>query len=176
VTTPPENERAAGSAGDDLYVAVAREQVIATLKAALAQGRLAEDEHDERMALASATRSPAELAALTADLPAGLTARRPAVRDVWTGVGLILAAVSVLAAIVALQPDNSLAFRAALGAAATILVAPGVTVGVLIDVLHQRRADRRRPWLATALAGVPQGCDVAGVGPAAAAKDRHPRQ
>ena len=44
---------------------------------------------------------------------------------------------------VALRPDNSLAFLAALGAAVTILVAPAVTVGLLIDVRHQRRSSRR---------------------------------
>jgi hypothetical protein len=41
----------------------------ANVKAALMQGRLAEDEYDERMAQASASRSRAELAVLTADLP-----------------------------------------------------------------------------------------------------------
>lgn len=143
MTTPPGDELAAGPADDDLYVALARGHVTNTLRAALAQGRLTTEEHDERVALAAATRSPAELAALTSDLPAGLTARLPAARDVWIGVGLILAAIGVVAAVVALQPDNALAFLAALGAAATILVAPGITVGVLIDVLHQRRADRR---------------------------------
>jgi len=63
---------------------------------------------------------------------------------VWIGVGVIMAAVSVLAAIVLLKPDNSLAFLAALGAAATILLAPGITVGLMVDVLHQRRSGRRR--------------------------------
>jgi hypothetical protein len=149
VTTQPGDELAAGPAGEDpyagdaLYLAVARGQVTATLKAALAQGRLTPDEHDERVALVAAARAPAELAALTADLPVGISARLPAARDVWIGVGLIVAAVSGLAALVALAPDNSLAFLAALGAAVTILVAPAVTAGLLIDVRHQRRSSRR---------------------------------
>ena len=145
MTTQPGDELAAGSAGGDrlLVSPFVREQVIRTLKAALAEGRLTEDEHDARVAQASASRSPAEVAALTADLPAGLTAQ-PAARDVWIGVGVIMAAVSVLAAIVLLKPDNSLAFLAALGAAATILLAPGITVGLMVDVLHQRRSGRRR--------------------------------
>jgi hypothetical protein len=130
--------------GDCLPVSpFVREAVTGTLKAALVQGRLTQDEHDARMAQASASRSAADLAALTADLPAGLTARPPAARDVWTGVGLIMAAISVLAPIVLLQPDNSLAFMAALAAAGTILLAPGITVGLLVDVLHQRRSGRR---------------------------------
>ena len=60
-----------------------REQVIGTLKAAFVQGRLAKDELDVRAAQAFAARTYAELAALTADLPAGLADAvppRPAVR------------------------------------------------------------------------------------------------
>jgi hypothetical protein len=48
--------------------------VIATLTAAFAQGRLAKDEFDLRVGHALASRTYAELAAITADLPAGLTA------------------------------------------------------------------------------------------------------
>ncbi len=144
--TEPGDEIAAGAGGGDRpYVSpVAREQVIRTLKAAFAQGRLTEDEHDARVAQASVSRSHDELAALTADLPAGLTARPPASRDVWIGVGLIMAAVSVLAAIVLLNPDNYAAFALGLGAAATLIVAPGITVGLMVDVRHQKRSARRR--------------------------------
>jgi hypothetical protein len=46
-----------------------REQVIGTLKAAFVQGMLAKDEFDQRVGQAFATRTHAELAALTADLP-----------------------------------------------------------------------------------------------------------
>jgi hypothetical protein len=48
-----------------------REQVIGTLKAAFVQGMLAKDEFDQRVGQAFAARTHAELAALTADLPAG---------------------------------------------------------------------------------------------------------
>ncbi len=54
-----------------------REQVIGTLKAAFVQGRLAKDELDLRVGQALASRTYAELAALSADLPAGLTDARP---------------------------------------------------------------------------------------------------
>lgn len=54
-----------------------REQVIATLKAAFVQGRLAKDEFDLRVGQALASQTYAELAAVTADLPAGLTAAQP---------------------------------------------------------------------------------------------------
>src|SRR5437899_152785 len=76
-----------------------RELVIGALKAAYVQGRLTEDEHGERTAQASASRSRAELAALTADLPDGLTAVPPTARDVRIAVGMIVAAALVLAAL-----------------------------------------------------------------------------
>jgi hypothetical protein len=49
-----------------------REQLIAALKAAFVQGRLTKDEFDMRVGQTSASRTYAELAALTADIPAGL--------------------------------------------------------------------------------------------------------
>ena len=54
-----------------------REQVIDVLKAAFVQGRLAKDEFDLRIGQALASRTYADLAALTADVPAGPTTARP---------------------------------------------------------------------------------------------------
>ena len=55
-----------------------REQAIGTLKAAFVQGRLTKDELDERVGRALIPLTYTELAALTGDLPDGLTAaRRP---------------------------------------------------------------------------------------------------
>ena len=119
-----------------------REQVTGTLKAALAQGRLTVEEHDARAAQASAAQSHAELAALTADLPAGLTARLPTARDAWTGVCVSIAAVGVLAALILWHPDNFLAFVAALSAAATVLLAPPITLGLMVDARYQKRSGR----------------------------------
>jgi len=116
-----------------------REQVTCTLSAALAQGRLTEDERDTRAAQASAARSRAELAALTADLPADLAARRPTARYAWTGVCVSSAAVSVVVAILLWQPDNFPAFALALFAAATVILAPPITVGLIIDARYQKR-------------------------------------
>jgi hypothetical protein len=75
----PRDDRAAGVAGHGhLRTSHAdREQVIAILKAAFVQGRLAKDEFDLRVGQTFASRTYAELAALTADLPAGLAAARP---------------------------------------------------------------------------------------------------
>jgi len=54
-----------------------REQVVGTLKSAFVQGILAKDEFDLRVGQALASRTYAELAALTADLPAGLAPALP---------------------------------------------------------------------------------------------------
>jgi hypothetical protein len=54
-----------------------RDQVIDVLKAAFVQGRLAKDEFDLRVGQALASRTYADLAALTADLPPGLAAAQP---------------------------------------------------------------------------------------------------
>jgi len=150
--TNPGEEIAAG--GAPLPVTSAdRERVIRTLKVALAQGRLTEAEHDERTAQASASRSRAELAALTADLPDGLTALPPTARDAWIGIGMIIAAASVLAAILLTNPDNILAFLAALGAIATLILVPAITVGLIIDVRHQKRSGGQLPPGSTPSAG-----------------------
>ena len=54
-----------------------RDQVIGTLKAAFVQGRLAKDEFDLRVGQALGSRTYADLAALTADLPAWPAAVTP---------------------------------------------------------------------------------------------------
>jgi hypothetical protein len=54
-----------------------REQVIGTLKAAFVQGMLAKEEFDLRVGQTFAARTYAQLAAITADLPAGLTRAKP---------------------------------------------------------------------------------------------------
>jgi hypothetical protein len=54
-----------------------REQVIDTLKAAFVQGRLERDEFDLRVGRALASRTYADLAALTTDIPTRLARARP---------------------------------------------------------------------------------------------------
>ena len=73
----PGDEIAAGTGGRGHLRAshADREQVVGTLKAAFVQGRLVKDEFDLRVGQALAPRTYAELAALTADLPAGLSLR-----------------------------------------------------------------------------------------------------
>ena len=132
----------ADAAGVD-NLPVYRDQVTRTLRAALVQGRLTEDEYDERMGQVSAVRSRAGLAALTADLPVGrmdAPARPPTARDVRIGVSVSIAAASVAAAILLWQPDNALAFMTFVAAAVTLLVAPIVTMGIMVDVRRQKRS------------------------------------
>ena len=73
VVTGPGDELAASAAGRG-YLRVSdaeREQVIGTLKAAFVRGMLAKDEFDLRVSQAFASRTYAELAAVTVGLPAG---------------------------------------------------------------------------------------------------------
>jgi len=145
--TGPGNEMAAGAAGADRLL-LYREQATRTLKAALAQGRLTEDEYDERVGQASAARSHADLAALTADLPVGrmaAQARPPTVRDARICATMSISAACVVAAVLLWQPDNALAFLAFIIAAFIVLIVPIVTVGVMVDVRHQKKSGGQLP-------------------------------
>ena len=124
--------------------AVAREQVTRVLGGALAQGRITEEEHQERSALVPTSCHWADLDALIADLPAGLASQPPKARDVRAGVCVSAGAASVLAALVLLSPDNMLAFLLALLCLATLVVVPVVTAGLWADVRHQKKRSRRR--------------------------------
>jgi hypothetical protein len=146
MTEPGDQTAADADAGDGPGVSgTSRALVIRTLGAALAQGRLTEEEHDERVARAAASRSRAELAALTADLPAGLLARLPMAIDVRTGVCVTIAAAGVVAGILLWQPDNVLAFTMFLLAAVALCLAPVLTLGLMIDVRHQKRSGGQLP-------------------------------
>jgi len=79
VMAGPGDEVSAGAGGRGHLRAshADREQVIGTLKAAFVQGLLAKDEFDLRVGQTLAARTYADLAALTAGLPAGLAAAKP---------------------------------------------------------------------------------------------------
>ena len=85
------DEAAAGAGGRNYSCVRAshadREQVIDVLKAAFVQGRLAKDELDLRLGRVLASRTYADLSALTADLPVRLTRAEPPepVRQLATG-------------------------------------------------------------------------------------------
>ena len=75
----PGDEIAAGVRGRGYLRAshADREQVIGTLKVAFVQGVLTKDEFDLRVGQTFASRTYADLAALTADIPAGVPAAQP---------------------------------------------------------------------------------------------------
>jgi len=104
MATGPGDELAAAAAGyGGLRASDAdRERVIGALKAAFVQGRLDRDEFDRRVGQAFASRTYAELAALTADLTAKPVAAKPprvARAQRWRpvlGPGQVLAAATAL--------------------------------------------------------------------------------
>jgi len=94
----------AGDRGDLRACHADREQVIGVLKVAFVQGRLGNDELTARVGQALAARTCVELAALTADLPAGLhlglsrppRGVRDAVRLMCAGAVLTVASVVIV--------------------------------------------------------------------------------
>jgi hypothetical protein len=79
-----------------------REQAIDTLKTAFVQGRLTRDELDERVARALVPLTRAELAALTDDLPAGLTPVTPPQESGLAKAGVYVIVVAGLCLIAAI--------------------------------------------------------------------------
>ena len=146
VTTGPEEHRTAAAAAArrrQLRASQAdREDAIEALKVAYVQGRLTEEELEARVGQAFASRTHADLAVLTADIPAGPTAGRRARmpdRAVAAGSAAIIAAAALGAAVL-------------IGGAALILwtiTMAGVllfTVSVLLNERQSRRGRQpRRP-------------------------------
>jgi hypothetical protein len=64
-----------------------REQVVGALKVAYVEGRLTEDEFDARLGQVYTSRTYAELAEVTADIPTGLTGIQRT-RDPWRATKL----------------------------------------------------------------------------------------
>ncbi len=108
----PEDNKAAAAArrGHRRASRADREQMIDALKVAFVQGRLTKDEFDVRIGQTFTARTYAELATVTADIPAGLAGARPlpkphhrrrsnAVR--WGASGLITPAILAAALVVA---------------------------------------------------------------------------
>jgi hypothetical protein len=119
--------------------------VIGALQAAFVQGRLAKDEFDARVGQALAVRSQAELAAITADIPAGLDGVSPAGRPDPAVLGVrsgvcVSASAAVLAA--GLWAAAWSVGSAAAGAAALALT--GVVIFTLFVTGYQVRESRHQ--------------------------------
>jgi uncharacterized protein DUF1707 len=166
-----------------------REQAVSVLKAAFVQGRLAKDEFDLRVGQVLASRTYTELGALTADIPAGLTAAQPfsepALRSVnkkavkvWAGVTAMFTGTSAAVCVAAGGNINTGERLAGLVVFLVPLVA--VLVGVLL-AFHawlDRRAGRQSshglpPGAGGAASRRPVSADVAGQLPEVDHDPRH---
>jgi hypothetical protein len=139
VTTGPQDQSAA--AAGHVYLRASQadgEGVVDALKAAFVAGRLTEDEFEARVGQAFAAGTYPDLAAITADIPPGPVAARPARMPdqvVAGGTGVIIAAAALGGALL-------------IGGSALILWAitmTGVllfTVSVLLNARLSRRALR----------------------------------
>ena len=159
MTTGPEDHGTAAAARRGLVRTsqADREGVIDAVKAAFVAGRLTEEEFSARIGRALTSRTHADLAAITADIPAGLAAAPPARtpdRAVAWATAAIIAAAGLGGAVL-------------IGGSALILWAitmTGVllfTVSVLLAARQERRSRQLRPpWSAPggrALGGGPAG-------------------
>jgi hypothetical protein len=141
-----------------------REQAVDLLKAAFVQGRLTQDELDFRIGQALAARTYAELAALTADLPAeperapaaapapapvpATSSNRSVNRAVRCGAGAIGAAIVVLCGTVAALGQPAVAvllaiFITILAGVATAFVSALIAVSLKVE--SRRRTRRQLP-------------------------------
>jgi Domain of unknown function (DUF1707) len=162
VVAGPEDEMAAGLAGRGRMRAshADREQAIEVLKDAFVQDRLTKDELDTRVVRALVARTGAELAALTADIPAGTgpvrppapARRRPLARAAaGSGSCLVIAAAAVRAAFIldpgpsGPTPYHSWAKPFFFLAIAAILTALGILVAGVAASVGQRRSRRQLP-------------------------------
>jgi hypothetical protein len=163
VMTEPQDRAAAG--GNRLRAARAdREQVIEALKAAFVQGMLAKDEFDARVGQALASRPPADLATLTADIPPAPAAarlarplapvrRRPLARAAAGAGGcLVIAAAAVCGAFILDPGPNAPGPPGALSpglmfviALYAVLAALGFLIAGMSTSVKQRRSRRQLP-------------------------------
>ena len=131
-----------------------REHMIDTLKAAFVQGRLTKDELDQRVGQAFASKTYAELAALSADLPAGpAPSRSRPVRAQGPSLGskkalewAIVSVFSPLAPLAAAFLTGSGIFCGAvvhLGAYSIIFVGLPFLMIVVGTMVEERRQERR---------------------------------
>jgi hypothetical protein len=136
-----------------------REQVIDTLKAAFVQGMLAKDEFDLRVGQALASRTGAELAALTADIPAGLITAKPPAPARAQGDQLVLRPGAVIKAATAayagvwayelfLSPhggDNHSTPPLIFGGFIVYLIILAICVGNMVALRREKRSSGQSP-------------------------------
>jgi len=164
VTTDPD-EVAAGR-GHLRAAQADRERAVEALKAAFAQGRLDADELDDRVGRAFASRTYAELAALTADIPAsqasagqasaGQAVAGPAAaeppgspaRTLATAArraGLCILVMLALVGLMALTKIELFGLLAYYGGILAVIAASGFLGYGVVDAWHERRSREHPP-------------------------------
>jgi hypothetical protein len=151
--TVPGDQIAAALAGRGRLRAshVDREQVVGTLKTAFVQGRLTRDELDTRVDQAYASRTYAELAEVTTDIPTGPVGTRPP-RDPWRATklawrsvyALILPAIVTLIALPGGQGNPSMAVVVTT-TLVTYLLFWLVGLAAMVGSRHQKRSAGQLP-------------------------------
>ncbi|HUB38529.1 MAG TPA: DUF1707 domain-containing protein [Streptosporangiaceae bacterium] len=129
-----------------------REQVIGVLKAAFVQGMLAKDEFDLRVGQVLASRTYAELAVVTADLPVGLAAVQPPKPALAKGGQPILRPGQIATGATMLYAGAWVAaVFSSVGLVAVLLFGPlylgllAVAIAVALENRQERRSGRRPP-------------------------------
>jgi len=151
--TEPGDTGAPGDRGRMRAAHADRERVVEVLKAAFVQGRLDKDELDTRVGQAFASRTYAELAAVTADIPAepaprqlprmqNRTSRSRPFRNgfILSGASLSIAAVAVLSASILPGAARGLIMMAAF---IIIAVVPAIMMTSVATAWDQRRSRSR---------------------------------
>ena len=152
MTAKPGDEMAAAAAGRGRLRAshADREHVLDVLKAAFVQGLLTKDEFDMRVGQTFASRTYAELAALTADIPAGLIGAQPLRKPVRAQAShpenkvvnsCACAALAIIALAAALVTGNLGLFFVVVVAILGILFVAG---GRLVCSSHKKRSSRHQ--------------------------------
>ena len=127
-----------------------REHVLDVLKAAFVHGLLTKDEFDIRVGQTFASRTYAELAALTADIPAGLIATQPLRKAARAQAphpqnkvvnSCACAALAVLALGAALFSGNFALFFVVVVVVLVVLLIAG---GRMVCLAHKKRSGRQR--------------------------------
>ena len=156
---PGDGIAAAGDRGDGRLRAsrADREQAVELLKAAFVEDRLTKDELDTRVGQALASRTCADLAAVTADLPAGPAAVRPAaagppsmpartLAKAALRSGVCMLAAFALVGVVAMAHAEGLAVFLAFSAGVVAVMAASGFLGYgVVDAWQEHRSRRRLP-------------------------------
>lgn len=161
MTAKPGDEMAAATAGRGRLRAshADREHVIDVLKAAFVQGLLIKDEFDMRVGQTLASRTYADLAALTADIPAGLigaqSLRKPAQAQVQHPANKAVnscacATLALLTLAIALATGN---LRLFFFVVAAILGGSIVAGAWIVYSWHKKRSSGQEWWRSPPRAG-----------------------